>query len=114
MSQLHPFITNELSKSDMIANYEKQRSELITTHKQVLYPSSVYPLYFHPPWFTNLIYTFPVLQMDRLFEAVQLQKKYYTEKIETHLKEIADLKLLILNMNNLHPLCTESGKKKKQ
>ncbi len=49
--------------------------------------------------------------MDRLFEAVQLQKKYYTEKIETHLKEIADLKLLILNMNNLHPLCTESGKK---
>ena len=50
--------------------------------------------------------------MDRLFEAVQLQKKYYTGKIEAHLKEIADLKLLILNMNNLHPLCTESGKKK--
>ena len=56
MSQLHPFITNELSKSDMIANYEKQRSELITTHKQVLYPSSVYPIYFHPMVYKFNIY----------------------------------------------------------
>ena len=88
----------------MIANYEKQRNELITSHKQVLYPSPVYPLYICVPIPLGLqtLYTFPVLQMDRLFEAVQLQKKYYTAKIETHLKEIADLKLLILDMR--HPV----------
>ena len=73
MTSLHPFIKEDLSKADIIENYEILRKELKVSHKQ----------------------------LTRLFEAVKLQKEYFSSKIEGYLKEIESLKHLIITMNNI-------------